>query len=295
MYQQQSGFPRIGLRLAPLLMGAVAIAMFMMQSCQPGPFGRKQIVPLTMEQEANLGFQAFREVLQTSKVVQKGPVVDAVRQVTGRLVKAIDNPQFQALTKPPIKISQWNVEVVQSNEKNAFCLPGGKIVVYTGILSIAQTDAGLAVVLGHEISHALCRHGNERMGKQQIVNLGLGAVNGSLGDIDPRNRQQILSVINAGAKFGILKYSRDHESEADHMGLLLMAAAGYDPRESTHFWHRMQEQTKGASVPEFSSTHPSHETRIRDLERLNAEAESLYKSSGHHEKPQWLPISERAD
>src|SRR5262249_32820279 len=150
--------------------------------------------------------------------------------------------------KPPIQIKQWNVEVVNSNEKNAFCLPGGKIVVYTGILPIAQTDAGLATVLGHEISHALCRHGNERMGKQQIVNIGMGAVNSSLGDLDPQNRQQILSVINAGAKFGILHYSREHESEADHMGLLLMAAAGYDPHEAARFWQRMQEQSKGPSV-----------------------------------------------
>src|SRR5262249_12287130 len=163
------------------------------------------------------------------------------------------------------------------NEVNAFCLPGGKIVVYTGILPVAETDAGLATVLGHEISHALAHHGAERMAQQRMVQIGELAATGSLNDMDPQRRMAVLRAINAGAQFGILRYSRKHESEADHMGLLLMAAAGYDPHEAIKFWERMEKVSAGArKPPEFMSTHPSHQTRIADLHRWLPEAMKLY-------------------
>src|SRR5205823_5913495 len=130
-------------------------------------------------------------------------------------------------------------------------------------------------------SHALAHHGAERMAQQQMVQIGLTSAGASMGDMDPNKRQQLLSVLNAGAKFGILSYSRKHESEADHMGLLLMAAAGYNPEESVKFWTRMQKQAGGGKrPPEFLSTHPSHETRIRDLTNWIPEAMPLYRGSG---------------
>ena len=148
------------------------------------------------------------------------------------------------------------------------------------------TAAGLATVMGHEISHALAHHGAERMAQTQIAQVLLGGAAGSLGDMDPQQRVEVLRVLNAGAQFGILKYSRKHETEADHMGLFLMAAAGYDPHETVKFWERMQSATKGGGrTPEFMSTHPSHETRIRDLLNLIPRAEPLYRASPDRDLP----------
>src|SRR5262249_46674454 len=150
------------------------------------------------------------------------------------------NQKFLEMTKLPERNYDWQVRVIRSKEVNAFCLPGGKMVVYTAILPVCQTDAGLATVMGHEISHALARHGAERMAQQQLAQIGIPAAGASLGNLDPRDRARIMQVLNAGAQFGILKYSRSHESEADHVGLLLMATAGYDPKEAIKFWERMK-------------------------------------------------------
>lgn len=254
------------LRLAPILIAVVAIGFLMVQTCQEGPFGRRQHVALNPEQEAALGAQAFREVLSEGETVG-GPLGDAVKQITDRLANATRNQEFLRLTKQKPQEMDWDVRVLRSKEVNAFCLPGGKMVVYTGIVPVAQTNAGLAVVMGHEISHALAHHGAERMIHQQIAQIGVAAAGASLGDLDPQQRMQVMQVLNAGAKFGILSYSRKHESEADRMGVLLMAAAGYDPREAIRFWERMAKVSGGRSPPEFMSTHPSHETRIHDLEK----------------------------
>jgi metalloendopeptidase OMA1, mitochondrial len=271
----------LGVRLLPIALAILAAGFVALKGCQEGPFGRRQIVAVGGEQEKALGLQAYQEVLSQSDVVRGGPVVEAVRRVTDRLVKATANPEFLRITglKGPPDF-KWEVQVVRSQQVNAFCLPGGKMVVYTAILPVCQTDAGLATVMGHEIAHALAQHGAERMAQTQMVNIGMTAAGGALGNMDPNDRAKIMAVLNAGAKFGILKYSRKHESEADHIGLLLMAAAGYDPRESVKFWERMRKMAGGGKTPEFLSTHPSHETRIRDLENWMPQALSLYKASG---------------
>jgi predicted Zn-dependent protease len=281
----------LGVRLIPILIGLAAVGFTMARGCQHGPFGRMQLVaPMNPEQESKLGLQAYQEVLSTAHVLKHGPVVEAVRTVAKRLIKATANPDFQQMIGISIPKFDWELEVVDDRQVNAFCLPGGKIVVYTAILPVAETDAGLATVIGHEISHALAHHGTERMAHQQIVQIGLTSLGASMGDMDPTQRQQLLSVLNAGAKFGILSYSRSHESEADHMGLLLMAAAGYDPRETVKFWQRMTEATgNGQAPPEFMSTHPNHQTRIRDLTNWIPEAMPLYKNSEFKSETQVLP------
>jgi predicted Zn-dependent protease len=281
----------IGIRLLPLLLAGLVAAFVAMRGCQEGPFGRRQIVGLNEQQEHQLGLEAFREVLNQSDVLQGGPTVDAVQQITRRLVGAVRAPAFLRATmlkRPPE--FEWAVRVVRSKEVNAFCLPGGKMVVYTGILPVAETHAGLATVMGHEIAHALAHHGAERMAQGQIAQILLGGAAGSMGDMDPAHRQQVLQILNAGAKFGILKYSRDHESEADHMGVYLMAAAGYDPRETVRFWERMAAATQSAGrPPEFLSTHPSHETRIRDLTEWIPKALPLYEANRAPAEDQRLP------
>lgn len=289
-YGRRQGPSRLVQRLMiAALMAAIPLGALLVKGCQQGPFGRKQVVAINPEQEQQLGLQAFQEVLAQERVMRQGPLVDAIREIATRLTQAADDEGFLDKTLMPDQPMEWDVRVVESDQQNAFCLPGGKIVVYTGILPIAQTDAGLAVVMGHEISHALAHHGAERMAHEQMANIGVMAAGGALGDMDPQQRMAILRTINAGAKFGIMSYGRGHESEADHMGLLLMAAAGYDPRESMKFWERMKQFAGGQSPPEFLSTHPSHDTRIRDLENWIPEAMPLYEAAPNKHPPKPLP------
>ena len=269
----------LGTRMIPIVIGLIAIGVTMARGCQQGPFGRAQVVAMNTQQEAQLGLQAFQEVLSDARVVRRGPTVEAVREIAERLIRATKNPEFQRRIGTKIPGFKWELEVVDDKQVNAFCLPGGKMVVYTAILPVAETDAGLATVIGHEISHALAHHGAERMAQTQMANIGMTAAGASMGDMSPSQRNGVMSVLNAGAKFGILGYSRSHESEADHMGLLLMAAAGYDPRESIRFWERMSSASGGKAPPEFMSTHPSHGTRIRDLTNWIPEALPLYEQS----------------
>jgi predicted Zn-dependent protease len=286
-----SGQParNVQIRLLPILLPLIVAGLIIARGWQAGPFGRHQIVALTPDQESRLGAQAFQQTLQESQVVRDGPIVAVVRRIGGRLAEASNNKGVLSALRLKPQRFRWEYSVVRSSQANAFCLPGGKVVVYTGILPVAETEDGLATVLGHEIGHALAHHGAERMAQQQLVRLGQVAVAQSLGDLDPQRQREILSLLGAGSQFGILlPFSRKHESEADHIGLLLMAAAGYDPSESIHFWQRM-ESIGGGRRNEFTSTHPSHEHRVRDLKRWLAEAEPLYAASdkqrGQHPLP----------
>jgi predicted Zn-dependent protease len=268
------------LRLLPLLIGLIAIAAVAAKGCQQGPFGRHQVVALNGQEEAALGAQAFQKVLTESSVEQGDDVVRAVRRVAGRIEASAENPNVLRTVGLKPQQFNWEVRVIRSSQVNAFCLPGGKVVVYTGILPVAKTESGLATVLGHEIGHALAHHGAERMAQQQMVAIGQQAVIGSMSDMDPRNQRAVLGVLGTGSQLGILlPFSRKHESEADHIGLLLMAGAGYDPRQAIAFWGRMEKMAGDRKVSEFMSTHPSHERRAHDLEGWLTEAMPLYQVS----------------
>jgi predicted Zn-dependent protease len=187
--------------------------------------------------------------------------------------------RLTAVTGEAGKNFNWQVSVVKSDQVNAFCLPGGKIVVYTGILPVAETETGLAVVMGHELAHATLRHGSERILQEKTTNTLLQGVNFSMGDMDSQQRRTLMGLIGAGAQLGyILPFGREHESEADSIGLRYMARAGYDPREAVEFWQRMGKASKGAP-PQFLSTHPSHETRIERLRKEMPKAIELYRAA----------------
>ncbi len=232
--------------------------------------GRKSHVGLTTQQEAALGLQSYHQVLSQAQAINSGPEFEMVRRVSTRLAAA---------TGAAGRDFDWQESLIQDRQANAFCLPGGKIVVYTGILPIAQNEAGLATVLGHEMAHATSRHGAQRVLQQSLTQTALTGVAVSLSDMDYGKQRAVMGALGAGAQFGVLMpFGREHESEADHIGLIYMARAGYDPHESIRFWERM-EQTGGAQPPEFLSTHPSHGHRIAQLQAWMPEAMQEYERS----------------
>jgi len=255
------------------LLAAVLFAAFQYCSSEKvtNPItGKSARVALSTQQEESLGLQSYREVLAQSQVVPAGPEHDLVVRVAERLARA---------TGDDARDFKWQVSLVNSPQVNAFCLPGGKIVVYTGILPVAQTEAGLATVLGHEMAHAIARHGSQRMLRTTVAQTLLTGASFSMHDMDPQQRQAVMAALGAGAQYGVLlPFSRDHESEADAMGLMYMARAGYDPREAISFWERMA-QTGGSQAPEFMSTHPSHGTRVERLKELLPKAVEAYEAS----------------
>jgi predicted Zn-dependent protease len=273
----------LGINLAPLLIGLVMAGLVLTRGCQHGPFDRTQVVALTPQQEMELGTQAYREVLsqEAGNVVNRGAIVEVVQRITHNLARASNAPEFLKATHLKRNDFQWDVHVIRSEEINAFCLPGGKMVVYTGILPIARTENGLAVVMGHEISHALAHHGAERMAHEKLAEIGQNTAGMSIGGLSTGQRIAVMRAFGVAAQYGFeLPYSRSHESEADHIGLFLMATAGYDPAEAPRFWERMMAASRGRGTPaEILSTHPSNERRIRDLEHWQADARALYDAS----------------
>jgi predicted Zn-dependent protease len=219
--------------------------------------GRASRVGMSPEQEAALGLQTYEQVLQQAEAVTSGPEAEMVKRVASRLARATG--QIGAGF-------DWQESLIRDDHANAFCLPGGKVVVYTGILPIAQNEAALATVLGHEMAHATSRHGAQRVLQQNLTQTFMTGVAVSLSDMDYDKQRAVMGALGAGAQFGVLMpFSRKHESEADQIGLHYMARAGYDPRESIRFWERMEDSSQ-QQPPEFLSTHPSHGTRIHDLE-----------------------------
>ena len=168
---------------------------------------------------------------------------------------------------------------MRSPQVNAFCLPGGKIVVYTGILPLTQTEGALAAVMGHEMAHAVARHGSQRLLRTSLAQTFLVGANFSMGNLDPQQRQMLMAALGAGAQYGVLlPFSREHETEADELGLIYMARAGFDPHEAISFWERMS-KAGGAQPPAYLSTHPSHSRRIQDLEAFMPRAMQEYEKA----------------
>ncbi|HEY8901029.1 MAG TPA: M48 family metallopeptidase [Chthoniobacterales bacterium] len=260
------------LRLLPLFAaGLFVLFQYLSAEKFTNPLtGKAARVALSREQEDRLGLQAYREVLSEERVVKSGPQAEQVRRVAERLASA---------TGADSRGFQWAESLVQSPQKNAFCLPGGKIVVYTGILPITQTDAGLAAVMGHEMAHATLRHGGQRVLRENLTQTLLSGAALSISDMDYNQQRAVMAALGAGAKYGaILPFGRAHESEADELGLLYMARAGYDPREAIAFWQRMAAANKG-QPPEFLSTHPSSGTRIERLKAALPKALAEYEGA----------------
>jgi predicted Zn-dependent protease len=264
---------RFLIRFIPIAIAALVVFFqFTTAEKNTNPAGRTARMGLNEDQETQLGLQSYQQVLQTSDTIDAGPEYELVRRVASRLAAATgqDGAGFD-----------WRVSLVRDPQVNAFCLPRGKIVVFTGILPVAKTEAGLATVMGHEMAHATARHGSERVFQQKATQTLLTGVQFSLGDMSYEQQRAIMGAIGAGAQYGILMpFGRDHESEADAIGLIYMARAGYDPREAVAFWQRMDEHAGGQNPPEFMSTHPSHDTRVQRLKELMPAAMEEYQRAG---------------
>ncbi|MCB0791606.1 MAG: M48 family metallopeptidase [Flavobacteriales bacterium] len=250
----------------------------LVMACAKVPItGRSQLNLLPESEMMAMSLSSYQDFLsQNAPLPASDPKVARVRAVGEKLAKAATTYLDQAGAGDRVSGFQWDFNVVDEQTVNAWCMPGGKVVVYTGILPLTQDDPGLAVVMGHEIAHAIARHGNERMSQGLMVQAGGLALDVALSQKPDLTHDLFLQSYGIGSQLGMLAYSRKHESEADKMGLVFMAMAGYDPRTAPSFWERMAAQG-GAKPPELLSTHPSDETRIRDLEAYMPEALKYYK------------------
>ena len=229
--------------------------------------GRKQLLMMPETQEVSLGQQTFADVTKESKESTNERFRELVSRVGHRIAAVSGRGDYQ-----------WEFKVLASEEQNAFCLPGGKVAVYEGILPVCQNEAGLAVVMSHEVAHALARHGGERMSQNAAVEGLKTAMGYAMQKQDEVRRQAVMKAYGIASEYGVLlPYSRKHELEADHIGVMLMAQAGYDPAEAPRFWTRFSAPVGGeAKPPEFMSTHPSDERRAEQLTSKLPEAQSLY-------------------
>lgn len=254
------------------MMGSAAAAGLLLGCVTVPETGRTQLRLISPAEEVQLGLQSF-EQLKKELPISKDANARAMVEKVGRAIAAV----------APLRDAQWEFVLFESPEANAFCLPGGKVGVYTGILPITQNEAGLAAVLGHEVAHAVARHGAERLSHEWLRQLGGQILAAGISGSDRRAHQLAVLAYGIGTEVGaILPYSRLQESEADHMGLLYMARAGYDPREAVRFWQRFSAYNRehgGTRIPVWLRTHPLDETRIRQLEEWMPEALAEYEKA----------------
>jgi predicted Zn-dependent protease len=259
-----------------LLLSALA-ALLLVAACATVPItGRRQLAFIPASQINALSFQQYDQVLAQGQVSNDAQATAMVKRVGTRIQAAVEEYFRRQGMSSHLEGYQWEFNLLESEQANAWCMPGGKVAFYTGILPICQDETGVAVVMGHEVAHAIAEHGNERMSQGLVVQMGGAALSEALKSKPEETQALAMSAFALGAQYGaVLPFSRKHESEADRLGLIFMALAGYDPRAAPAFWERMAGQG-GVGVPEFLSTHPSHETRIRELHERLPEALTYY-------------------
>jgi predicted Zn-dependent protease len=260
------------LLVAPLLYATI--------SCTTVPVtGRRQLSLVPESDMISLSLTQYGQFLKDNKVSTDQTKTAMVRRVGQKIAKAVETYMAQQGLSDNLKGYQWEFNLVEDKTVNAWCMPGGKVVVYTGLLPVAQNDEGLATVLGHEIAHAVARHGSERMSDQMLVQLGSTSLSAAMANKPTETQALANAAFGIGSQVGVLlPFSRKQESEADHMGLIFMAMAGYNPNASVTFWQRMEQQSS-SSTPQFLSTHPVNSTRIANIRKELPEAMKYYQAS----------------
>lgn len=249
-------------------------------SCTKVPIsGRKQMNLLPESQLMSMSLTQYGSFLKENPPMSN-QIEDTkrVKRVGGRIAHAVEIYMKENGFSNRVKNYKWEFNLVNQNTVNAWCMPGGKVVVYKGILPVAATDEGLAVVMGHEIAHAVARHGNERMSQGLIAAAGAVGLAVALKEKPAETQALFLGAYGISTGTAIMAFGRNHESEADKLGMVFMAMAGYQPNEAIPFWERMKAKSGGASTPEFLSTHPSHDTRIQRITDFLPEAQSYFKA-----------------
>lgn len=254
---------------------------FFFIDCSTVPItGRKQLNLIPTSEMLAMSFQQYDQFLKENKISSNAEQTAMVKDVGHKIANAVEKFLRDHDMAAEIKNYKWEFNLIESQEVNAWCMPGGKVVFYTGILPVTQTEAGIAVVMGHEIAHAVAEHGNERMSQSLIAELGGVALSEAVKSEPAQTQQLWMAAYGLGATVGVLlPFSRTHESESDRLGLIFMAMAGYNPQEAVNFWKRMAAQKGGSAPPEFLSTHPADETRIKDLQNEIPEAMKYYKGN----------------
>ena len=245
----------------------IILTVLVITACATTPVSNRSAFILIPEsQEISLGKQSYNQILKKEKESEDAQLNQVVRRVAQLIIAVSDMPKLD-----------WEVKLIESDQKNAFALPGGKIAIYTGILSVAKNEAGLATVMSHEIAHVIARHGAQRMSQQMILQLGM--IGAGLSMKNNTQRNIVLSALGVGVLYGFtLPFSRSHESEADQIGLIYMAKAGYDPNEALNFWQRFSQEKGGKGPPEWASTHPADATRMQGLRSYLSRAKYNYQN-----------------
>ena len=259
--------------------GLGGLALLLVAACATSPTGRKQLILFGDGEVAQLGLNSFDELKKQEKISTDKKLTRYVQCVSDAIVHEIP-------ASYKTSIADWQVVLFDSNDVNAFALPGGRIGVYTGLFKAAKNQDQLAAVLGHEVAHVLARHSNERLSQSQLANVGMAAADSALADSEMR--QPAMAALGLGTQVGVLlPYGRVQESEADILGLQLMASAGFKPEQAVELWHNMAAVTKGKAPPEFLSTHPSSDSRISELQKQLAVVAPYYaKAQELGRKPQ---------
>jgi predicted Zn-dependent protease len=250
--------------------------ILLMAGCASAPYtGRRQLLFGSEGSETKMGYQAFEQIKRQYQLSQD-PDANALMATVGRrIADAAQRPDYR-----------WEFVVLEGKEANAFCLPGGKVGIFTGILKYTQDEAGMATVISHEVAHALARHAGERLSQSRLAQVGGIGLGAALGGVGSLAGAAIMQGYGLGTQLGILlPYSRTQESEADHVGLILMAKAGYDPAQALEFWQRMMTDEKGAKLPQFMSSHPNDANRLKEIEAFLPEAWKYYVPAPEAQSP----------
>ena len=265
-------------RIAKFQIVVLCCLLFFVSACQQVAItGRKQFNLVPNAIMNTMSFQSYSEFLTQNKLSSNARQVGMVKDVGLRVQKAVEKYCSENDLSSRLKGYDWEFNLVEDPTVNAWCMPGGKVVVNTGLMPIAKNETGLAVVMGHEIAHAIARHGAERMTQGLIVELGGVGLSKALTKYPDQTKNLFMKSYSVGTQYGVLlPYSRVHETEADRLGLIFIAMAGYDPRQAVGFWERMAAANEGDAPPDFLSTHPSDATRIRKIKTFMPEAMQYY-------------------
>lgn len=255
------------------------ISILFFQGCATVPVtGRKQLAMVSNEEIIPMANQQYDQVLKEGKISKDQAQTAMVKSVGVKIQKAVEEYMAEKGLSNELSGFKWEFNLLDDpNTVNAWCMPGGKVAFYTGIMPICKDEAGVAVVMGHEVAHAIANHGRERMSQGLVAEFGLSTISAAMNQNPGATTDLFMQAVGMGTQVGMLKFSRQHESEADKIGLIFMSIAGYDPNEAPKFWKRMAAMSGGTAPPEWLSTHPSNETRISDLKRDIPEAMKYYK------------------